>query len=407
MKTRNNFSIIFLFLLLALIASAASAQGSLYSRFGIGDLASYGGSRLAAMGGSGIGLAGDGFINLLNPAGIGRLSYTRIDGGFEYTSLSSKDANASGSRQRGGFKALAFAFPISREHGVSAMLDISPYSSVNYALKSSDSTLEQTFLGKGGLTQVSLGGSVSPAGSLLLGFKFNYIFGQIYQNARYNFSDPTFYDSEIDRSDYYGAANVSLGAIYQQVGTALNMPSLEHLTIGFVLSTPSTFSIDRERTYLDTTFTSAANADLPASIGFGASYLIDAKYVLTADIAQQYWGTAKFFGTVPPELKNSTRFSAGFEVIPQRDRNTFISQMTYRAGFSYNSSYLTFGGTAIEEFSATAGFGFPIGIDANLNLGLQVGTRGTTSNKLQRDTFFRLNLSLSASEMWFLQFDQD
>ena len=92
----------------------ANAGGSSYSRYGFGDILRYGDSRIYAMGGTGIALVDDGSINLLNPAGMSRISFTRFSAGFEYNGFSSKDSSGSSFYSTGGFQGLAFAFPISR-----------------------------------------------------------------------------------------------------------------------------------------------------------------------------------------------------------------------------------------------------------------------------------------------------
>ncbi|MEX0737140.1 MAG: hypothetical protein WD182_06830, partial [Bacteroidota bacterium] len=64
-------------------------------------------------------------------------------------------------------------------------------------------------------------------------------------------------------------------------------------------------------------------------------------------------------------------------------------------------------GTPINEYFVTVGMGLPIGPDARINVGLHAGIRGATTANLQRDTILRLTLSLSASEAWFLTFEEE
>jgi hypothetical protein len=55
----------------------------------------------------------------------------------------------------------------------------------------------------------------------------------------------------------------------------------------------------------------------------------------------------------------------------------------------------------------TGGLGLPMGYESWLNIGLQVGLRGTTDNRLQKDIIVRLSVAVSASEIWFLKFDEE
>ena len=392
--------------------STASASGSSYSRFGLGDLVRYGSSRLDAMGGTGIALLSDGFINRLNPAGLARISRTRISGGFEYSGYFSSDKQGSGSYRRGTFKGLAFAIPIDKDYGITLLLETSPYSNVNYALQRRDTILTQDFFGTGGLSLLSLGGSVSPLNKLSLGLKLSYLFGRIQQVGRFDFVDPTFLDSEILRSEFHSGFNLTVGAIYEGAGDLLNAPSLSPLTLGFVVSTPTKLSVNREsvlttKESFDTTATSSGKVDIPLALGFGASYLFASRYYLTADVFHQSWESAKFFGSHPVEIRNNTRVGVGFESLPERETETFWRRVAYRAGFYYNSTYYRINNKPIDEWFVTGGVGVPIGADARINIGLHVGFRGAASDNLQRDTIVRLTLSLSASEAWFIKLEEE
>jgi hypothetical protein len=388
------------------------AGGSSYSRFGVGDLKRYGGSRIDAMGGTGIALSNDGFLNLLNPAGLSRISFTRFAGGYEYSRFSSTDASGTGEFAEGGFKGLAFGIPISRNDGITLLMEASPYSTVSYATQLKDSTLTQDFYGTGGLSQLALGTSVRPFQNFSLGIRMNYVYGRIRQVGNFTFTDPTFTNSEIQRSDFYSGFHMTFGAILDSVGSLLNSSALEPLSIGIVFSTPGTFSVERESILntaesTDTTARATGNADLPMAGGVGLSYLFAGRYYVTADVQYQRWADAKLYNAAMPDIRNSIRYGIGFESLPQRETDSFWRRVAYRLGFSYCQTSLAFNGTAINETFVTGGLGLPIGPDARLDIGLHVGSRGTTTNGLQKDTIVRLSLSLSASEVWFMNIEDE
>ncbi|MGA3244913.1 MAG: hypothetical protein ABSE41_09865 [Bacteroidota bacterium] len=399
-------------LVMAAVLSHAVAGGSTYSRFGVGDLVRYGGSRLDGMGGAGIALSGDGFLNLLNPAAIGMIKYTRFAGGFEFTNYNSTDAFGNGRFARGNFKNAAFGFPIDKEYNIAVMLEASPYSNVDYATQTKDTVVQQDFYGSGGLSLLSLGASVSPINKLTLGAKLNYVHGRIRQAVNFTFFDPTFTNSQIDRSDFYSGFNVTLGGLYEGLGDLVGSPALQPLTVGFILSTPTTLSVNRESVLTtsvstDTTYTNAAATDLPIAYGLGLSYAFSNRYVVTADVYHQQWQNAKFQGTVLPEIRNTTRFGAGFEALPGGNLESFWKRVAYRGGFYYNETSYIFNGTPINEVFLTGGLGLPIGPEARMDVNLHLGTRGSTSNNLQRDTIIRLTVSVSASELWFMKVEDE
>jgi hypothetical protein len=412
LKNKSLSVILCAFVLSIAFAATSFAGGSIYSRFGVGDLLRYGGSRIDAMGGAGISLIGDGFLNTLNPAGIARISFTRFSADFEYAGYSSNDPYGSSLYGRGSFKALGLGFPISRENGIAMMIEVSPYSTVNYTTQSNDTLLQQDFYGTGGLTMLSVGTTYSPFKRFSLGAKMNHVYGRIRQVAGFTFSDPSYLNSEIQRSDFYGGYTFTIGGIFDGFADLFKSPSLDPLCVGFVLTTPTSLSVDRESILstnesTDTTLTGSGKVDLPVSFGVGVSYLFAGSYVVTGDASFMSWNDAKFFGSTIPQMRNSARFGIGFEALPQRETDAFLKRIVYRAGIYYNETNYLVNGTGINEIFLTGGVGIPIGPDTRLNVGLQAGTRGSTSNNLQRDTILRLSLSISASELWFMKVEDE
>lgn len=398
--------------LLTLCAQSAVGGGSIYSRFGIGDLMYFGGSRTDAMGITGIGLIGDGFINRLNPAGLAKIAHTRLSGSYEYSNISSSDQTGSGRFSRGDFKALALAIPISTTDGLVMQMETSPYSSVQYSTESSDEELTQKFFGTGGISTLGIGSSYSPWKRFYVGAKFIYLFGRIRQIDQYTFLDETFTNGEIHRSQYYSGFNFTIGATLDSLGSLLNSPSLQPLTLGIIMSAPARLSVKEEKLLVsnqvtDTVSTSTGSVQVPLAVGLGFSYFFSNRYMLAGDVFHQQWQNAEFFGKPSVDLRNSTRIGVGFEALPNRDGESYWERVAYRAGISYHSTYYNVKNQPINEWYASGGFGLPIGSDARLNIGLHAGVRGSSSSGLQRDTIFRLSVSLSASETWFLKFEED
>jgi hypothetical protein len=396
-------------------APVLHAGGPTYSRYGLGDLMYFGSNRTDAMGGASIGLLGDGFINRLNPAGLAKISFTRISGSFEYQNFSSTDGQSSGTFARGQFNGLALAIPISTPHGIVLSADASPYSTVNYATKVVDnlSTFRstQTFYGSGGLNSFNLALSYQPTPWLSLGAKFNYLFGATRQLTKVDFKPPLT-DSDIHTNWFFSGQGVTIGAIYSGFAEHFSSSSLTPLTFGMVLSTPARLKARGERVIYftrqnyDTSNTSSSSATIPWSVGLGMSYTFSSRYVLAADYFTQNWSGTNFLGSPAVELGRRTRVGMGFESMPERTPTDYFSRLHFRVGFYYHSTYYRLG-EAINEFTGTAGVGLPIGPDARLNLGIQYGVRGTTANGLQKDTILRVTASISASEVWFARIEED
>jgi hypothetical protein len=392
----------------------AHAGGSSYSRYGFGDILRYGDSRIYAMGGTGIALVDDGSINLLNPAGMSRISFTRFSAGFEYDGFSSKDSSGSSFYSTGGFQGLAFAFPISRENGIVMSIEATPYSKVNYAISSSNfdilsgSMQHQTFYGSGGLSYLGLGLSGSPLNILHLGGRLNYMYGHTRQYQTSGFDNGDYTSTTFDRSIYYSGFTFTLGAIYEGIDQLLDLPSLHNLSLGLTLRTASSLDANAERIYSEGDTTNQnGTADIPLSIGLGLSYLHQGRYRFLGDFVFENWGNLKPFALDPVTLRNSYRTSIGFEAIPEKGADTYWKRIFYRAGFAYNSTYYQINGVGINELLMSGGVGLPMGYESWINIGLQVGLRGTTDNHLQKDIIVRFSVAVSASELWFLKFDEE
>jgi hypothetical protein len=402
----------FLVVLLNLWSASLYAGGSVYSRFGIGDLTLFGSSRLYAMGNTGLSLYGDGFINRLNPAGLAGISETRISGSFEYQNFTSKDNLGTGTFARGDFQGLAFAIPIDREHGATLLFETTPYSTVRYAIERTDNQLgaisHQRFFGSGGLTTLGLGGSYAVGNRFFVGAKMNYLFGGIRQLSTINFEDDSYTDSELQRARYHSGFTFTLGAIVHGFGQL--SPSLQPLSLGLVLSTPARLKVREELFHSigsnpDTIRIGSSSLTIPLAWGIGLSYLFSERYIVAGDLNIQHWSSENFPEPQSVTIRESLRLSMGFEALPERNATAYLSRIAYRAGISYHSTYIKVGTQSIDELIVAGGLGLPIGPNSRLNLGLQVGTRGTTN--VQRDTIVRLSLTLSGSEAWFIRFEED
>jgi hypothetical protein len=128
---------------------------------------------------------------------------------------------------------------------------------------------------------------------------------------------------------------------------------------------------------------------------------------IIADAIYEAWSGSEVFGTSQPELRNALRLSAGIEFLPRTGDVSYWQRIGVRLGAGYAQTYVQLNGIGVNDLFGTAGVSVPIGPDARLNLGVQAGVRGTTDSGLQRDTYVQFSLGFSASEMWFVNFEED
>ena len=162
---------IFGFLFFLLSPSFVFAGGSTYSRYGMGDILLFGGSRSYAMGGTGISSIGSDFINQFNPAGLAKIVNPLLTGSFEMEHYASKDSTSSGTFNSFYFQSFVVAIPISVDDGIVLSLEATPYSRVGYAVKKTDNVGNNTtslnsYYGSGGIMTLGLGVSYSVSDQL-------------------------------------------------------------------------------------------------------------------------------------------------------------------------------------------------------------------------------------------------
>jgi hypothetical protein len=97
--------------------------------------------------------------------------------------------------------------------------------------------------------------------------------------------------------------------------------------------------------------------------------------------------------------------SGGVEFLPAGEDvlDSFFSRTAYRLGGYYERSYVSpVDGQNINVMAATAGLSLPTMLSGTrIDLNLEVGTRGTTSQNLVRDTFYGISLNVNIGERWF------
>jgi hypothetical protein len=143
---------------------------------------------------------------------------------------------------------------------------------------------------------------------------------------------------------------------------------------------------------------------VPVMAGLGFSFEKTDKWVAGADFRWQNWKNFKAFG-LSDSLVNSFQVNAGAEWSPDiNNYYRYFQRIRYRIGFNYNSSYLELRGKNLAEYGGSIGFGFPLrGLKTLLNIGFQLGTRGTTSANLIQQTYFKFIIGFSIYERWFVK----
>jgi hypothetical protein len=154
---------------------------------------------------------------------------------------------------------------------------------------------------------------------------------------------------------------------------------------------------------------------LPLSVGFGFGFKKGERWLATADVELQNWSSYQAFNQTQG-LKNSMRISAGAQYTPnpkfENSKNPlegYYKHIQYRAGLRYTQTALVLRNTQLKEYAISLGAGFPVGTNyrfqnfSMVNVGVEVGQRGTTADGLIQENFIRVRLGFTINDRWFVK----
>jgi len=395
---------------------AQTGTPSPYSFYGVGDVTFKGALENRLMGGVSV-FPDSIHLNFQNPASVAGLKYTTFTLGMSYKSTTFKTNTASSDATRAPLEYVAVGFPMGK---FGASFGLMPYSSVGYKLQklAPETDLEGTdnrYLGSGGLNRAFLALGYRISSKLDIGADFSYNFGQITTKSIAFIPQAQYGTRELNESDLSGVA-VNLGLMFH---TKMNK-KLD--VFGSLVVTPestikssnarqiATISyIDETELIVDTLTVDVANTKLklPAKISIGAGIGQARKWMVGTELTFRESGTmgSRFNDISNVSYENSQKYSVGGYYIPNYNSfSSYLSKVTYRGGLSYETTGLVVAGKSIEDKSITFGFGLPMrGTFSNINIGMEIGTRGTKAAGLVQENYKNVSISLSLNDQWFVK----
>jgi long-subunit fatty acid transport protein len=378
------------------------------------------------MGGTAFGIRSSTIVNHSNPASYTAFDTTSFifDGGIYTQSSTWKSVSASQSTSYSSIGSVLFGFPISRK--IKASFGLLPYTSVGYKIAdtkslviSPDSTTTSTNIydGSGGINNVYLGFGYSVFRNLSIGVNADFLFGTIRRNSTSDFPDLAYSGSYRQTTSIkFNDFNFNFGLQY-----VANFSKNRHLTLGFVYTPAMNLRASSDtvenmvtpsdpETILYQISTSSSNDGkirMPKSIGGGFAFERDDKWLFAADVYWQNWAKLNMFGR-DDSLKNSLRASFGIQIVPNAmDYNNYFRRVKYRFGMAFTNTYLQMNGKQLNDFGVSFGAGFPIRKSQTdiskgmVNVGIEIGKRGTTDLNLLQENYVRFTVSMSIYDFWF------
>jgi hypothetical protein len=392
-----------------------------YSRFGIGDLSDNNNAWNMSMGQLGIGLRSSHHVNYVNPASYSAfdsLSFV-FEGGLSGEFISLKSDYQSVNRNYASLGYLVFGMPVNKWWKTS--LGLLPFSDVGYTVANyeeypNSGTVIRLYSGSGGISRLFWGNSVTFLKDFSIGANISYLFGSMNREAMVLFPDSiyamnfkevyhvTMNDLHFNfgaqyRAKFKNDLSLTVGAVFSPT---LSMASKTDIFAGTFLLNSS--GVESPRDTLVMTEGYKGRIVIPMMIGGGFSFAKNEKWVVGVDYKWQNWEKFKAYD-LSDSLVNSWQINFGGEITPKYDNyNNYLARVQYRLGFTYGKTYLHLRNQDLNEYAITFGLGLPLrGMKTMLNLGAQYGVRGTTAEKLIRESYFKLVVGFSIYERWFVK----
>ncbi len=415
-----------------LMTSMAEAQtrtdGSVYSRFGVGELYAFSSAQAAATGGLGTALFSTSYVSLSNPATWSRSFFTRFSGTYHLQSVQSTDARNQTTRLNAGrVGSFKLSFPLLRQRW-GFVAAFTPFSRVAYRVREErtfpaptgepETTYEMALEGTGGLQQILVGTGYQLTPTLSVGADFRFVFGIIEHIRRTSFSDPARYlETRVNVSTQLTGATGTVGMLFQ-----LPKPFIPEdlLSIGLAFTLPTylqgeqvqTLGEDLKRDTLSTL--QRGSVTLPWSLRAGLAYYRENQWTAQLDAQYAPWSSFKSELPLPgyepggqSRMTNSWRIGGGIEFLPAGTDVTrsYLARTAYRIGFYAEQAYFKpSGNLPLRTYALTAGLSLPTLMQGTrFDLSFEGGIRGTTRAGLVRDLYYMISVTLNIGEFWFIK----
>ncbi|CAH0334600.1 hypothetical protein FVB9288_00192 [Flavobacterium sp. CECT 9288] len=400
-----------LFFSIATFAQEGSA--SPYSFYGIGQVRFRGAHEYRSM--AGVAVEQDSIhVNLQNPASYANLKYTSVALGGTYGTTALKSVSKSANATRTTIDYLAVGLPMGK-FGLG--FGLIPYSSVGYKVQSTSTEVGATnsrFDGKGGMNKAFVGLGYKVAPKFNIGADVSYNFGKIETNSFQYVNDVATGTRELNTADLSGV-NFSVGMMYE---TKLYKKINAYTSLTYTIE--SNLRSNNSRNIATALYNSDFNiavVDVLADINSATDLILPSKIALGGGIGEsRKWllgGTIEYGKTSGQANEYNNNANVGYGkygsvalggyYIPKYNSFTsYAKRIVYRGGLRYEKTGLVINTESINDMGLTLGVGLPLnGTFSNVNIGFEMGKRGTTKANLIQENYANVSFGFSLNEKWF------
>ena len=409
--------IVSLCVLLSVSALAQKGTSSAYSFYGIGETKFKGTTENRSMGGISI-FPDSTHVNLQNPAGYGSLKFTTFSVAATYNGTDSGSNFGDGKSKNTTIDYLTVGVPLSEKWG--AGFGLMAYSAVGYRIANQNTneniSVSNQYKGNGGVNRAFFNTGYKISNNLSLGATVAYNFGKIETSSLEFLQDVQYGTQELNTSEASGFS-FNFGAMWEK-----KVNTKHKLFLSAFYTPESTLRFANSRSIATVLFSSVSDpieidfqeltvADtdqrLPSKTTLGIGFGEERKWLIGGEFTHTQSGSMqnRFEDISNATFEDSKKIAVGGYYIPDYNSYSgYFKRVTYRGGFRYENTGLLVNDKAIDDMAVTLGLGFPVtGSLSNINLGFELGRKGTKAADLVRENYINFTASFSLNDKWFVK----
>ncbi|HOZ39719.1 MAG: hypothetical protein IPO05_08265 [Flavobacteriales bacterium] len=425
------------------LGQGQQGSGSPYSAYGFGELLGSTQVVRASMGGVGIATYDPYGLDPSNPASYTGLIRPVFEAGIAMRTMRFEGASLSTKGNRTDLLGLSLGIPFKAGRWAVGF-GLSPYSDVGYRITSAaplstgEGDVRYIYTGDGGLNKAFFGlahaweskrDSLGNGWRVSAGANYNHLFGQLVESRQAIYPVGGFYNSNASNRLFLRDGVISLGTQVQSDLVKRVVRSDEGLRfmVGVTVELGTSLRADRTQVVNSFSYSAsgvelpfdtvqylnevAARVELPVAfgLGFGVS---NAHWSLSMEHRMRDWTKLvadEASGARVNDLGVQRTTSLGGSFRPAGDvGGNFWERTIYRLGFRYMEDYLVVKNTQLDEIGMSFGMSLPVmgsSTRSRLNIGAELGERGSLENGLLRERFADVYIGISITpdlrEQWF------
>lgn len=403
--------------------NAQSLSNSPYATYGIGDVKYDNTIETASMGGISTAFISDftSNFNFANPANNSNFELTsiKLEASNENNYFKTNYKDTKSTKHSTYLSNISLAFPISSK--IKMGLSYQPYSSKSYEIINTETLDNGTiyanrFKGSGTLNTAQVALSYKLNSEFALGLRANYYFGKLSDLNEFTVSNTELINGYETKNSIRNF-NFTLGTSYQHlntrtdkkltIGATATFGNTSNMTTEYVNSTYFYSAVDTkaDESIIEQKSTSSKNL-LPLQASLGVGYGSENQWFMSAQLDYKKGENISYFGK-SFDFQDSYRISAGGWYLPNYNNfRNYFSRVIYRYGAFYERGSLKIGNNSINKFGISAGVMLPFKTSSitrmsGLELGLEVGKRGTLKDNLINQNFINFRVGFNFADKWF------